>query len=161
MAEWAGDSFKVDGSMDDGRDCDDFALPESKPTERLAAAHAAEVRRVPRYMAPEPAVSTVGAARDDHSDPFVVRELNAKADIYRERNKLYGDNYKRFGVIMATLFPNGLTLRSVADFNRFGILVQLVAKETRYAENFTRGGHDDSLDDTAVYAMMLKELDHG
>lgn len=91
--------------------------------------------------------------------PFVVRELEAKARVFEERNKLYGDNYKRFGYVMVALFPNGLNLKSAEDFNRFGILVQLVAKETRYAENFVRGGHDDSLDDTAVYAMMLKELD--
>ena len=91
--------------------------------------------------------------------PFVVAELEAKAQLYAERNKLYGDNYKRFGPIMVLLFPGGVTLATAEDFNRFGIFVQLVSKMTRYSENFTRGGHDDSLDDTAVYAMMLRELD--
>lgn len=85
--------------------------------------------------------------------------LEAAAALYRERNKLYGDNYKRFGPIMALLFPDGLTLKTAEDFGRFGILVQVIAKQTRYAENFTRGGHEDSLDDTIVYAAMLKELD--
>lgn len=90
----------------------------------------------------------------------VPEMLRNAAKIYEERNKLYGDNYKRFGEIMNSLFPNGLTLHNVDDFNRFGVFVQVVSKITRYAENFTRGGHPDSLDDNAVYSMMLQELDY-
>jgi hypothetical protein len=89
----------------------------------------------------------------------VPDDLRAKAKLYEERNKLYGDNYKRFGPIMMLLFPTGIELVSADDHNRFGIFVQIVAKVTRYAEQFAKGGHDDSLDDTAVYSMMLKELD--
>tara|TARA_R110000868_G_scaffold98439_4_gene270897 strand:- start:4575 stop:4895 length:321 start_codon:yes stop_codon:yes gene_type:complete len=85
--------------------------------------------------------------------------LRKAAGIYEERNKLYGDNYKRFGEIMQCLFPNGLVLKNADDFNRIGIFVQVVSKVTRYGENFVRGGHPDSLDDTSVYAMMLQELD--
>jgi hypothetical protein len=85
--------------------------------------------------------------------------LRKAAGIYEERNKLYGDNYKRFGEIMRCLFPNGLELKSAEDFNRIGIFVQVVSKVTRYGENFVRGGHPDSLDDASVYAMMLQELD--
>lgn len=86
--------------------------------------------------------------------------LRDAAAIYEERNKLYGDNYKRFGHMVKELFPKGLNLAGADDFNRFGILVQVISKLTRYAENFTRGGHADSLDDMAVYAMMLQELDN-
>lgn len=89
----------------------------------------------------------------------VPEMLRDAAGIYEERNKLYGMNYKRFGKIMHLLFPSGPVLVDADPHNRFGILVQIVAKITRYAENFARGGHDDSLDDMAVYAMMLKELD--
>jgi len=89
----------------------------------------------------------------------VPQLLRDAAGIYEERNKLYGDNYKRFGEIMALLFPNNAELAFSNEFNRFGIFVQMVSKLTRYAENFDRGGHRDSLDDLAVYAMMLRELD--
>lgn len=85
--------------------------------------------------------------------------LRQSAETYEQRNKLYGDNYKRFGPIMALLFPNGLMLDSEDDHNRFGVFVQIVSKLTRYAENFTSGGHDDSLLDMTVYATMLRELD--
>jgi len=89
----------------------------------------------------------------------VPEMLRDNAGIYEQRNQLYGDNYKRFGKIMDILFPGGICLQNEDDFNRFGIFVQVVSKITRYAENFSRGGHDDSLDDNTVYSMMLKELD--
>ncbi len=85
--------------------------------------------------------------------------LQAAAQIYEERNKLYGDNYKHFGNFMQLLFPKGLCLNTVDDFNRFGVFIQIVSKITRYSQQFTNGGHADSLDDAAVYAMMLQELD--
>jgi hypothetical protein len=85
--------------------------------------------------------------------------LRKAAGIYEERNKIYGNNYKRFGEIMQCIFPNGLELKNADDFNRIGIFVQIVSKVTRYGENFVCGGHPDSLDDASVYAMMLQELD--
>ena len=85
--------------------------------------------------------------------------LRQSAQTYEERNQLYGDNYKRFGPIMAQLFPNGIELNSDDDHNRFGVFVQIVSKLTRYAENFRVGGHDDSLLDMTVYATMLRELE--
>lgn len=89
----------------------------------------------------------------------VPEMLRDTAGIFEERNKIYGDNYKRFGNIMLQLFPDGLELKTAADFNRYGIFVQIVSKVTRYAEQFNNGGHADSLDDNAVYSMMLQELD--
>lgn len=85
--------------------------------------------------------------------------LRQSAQTYEERNQLYGGNYKRFGPVMALLFPKGIELMSDDDHNRFGVFVQIVSKLTRYAENFRAGGHDDSLLDMTVYATMLRELD--
>lgn len=84
--------------------------------------------------------------------------LRDAAGIYEQRNALYGDNYKRFGHIMAALFPQGMNLESPDDWNRAGIFVQMVSKITRYA-NCWDHGHNDSLDDLSVYTMMLRELD--
>jgi hypothetical protein len=89
----------------------------------------------------------------------VSEMLQAASDLYEERNALYGDNYKRFGTIMVELFPEGVVITEAEDFNRFGVFVQMVSKITRYAEQFSKGGHVDSLIDTAVYATMLRELD--
>jgi hypothetical protein len=89
----------------------------------------------------------------------VPTALEKLADLYRERNKLYGNDYKRCGEAYAALFPNGLTLRTAEDFSRFVIFSLGYGKQIRYANNFTRGGHVDSLDDLSVYAQMLQELD--
>jgi hypothetical protein len=89
----------------------------------------------------------------------VPDRLQALGDLYRERNKLYGNNYKEFGAIMAGMFPEGLTLTTVEDFNRFTIFVQAFAKFTRYAKAIKTGGHADSLDDISVYCQMMREYD--
>lgn len=92
-------------------------------------------------------------------EKFVPAKLRECAALYEERNKVYGDNYLKFGVVMAEIFPNGITLNTAEDFNRFGIFVQKVSKLTRYASQYENGGHDDSLLDDSVYSIMLLELD--
>jgi hypothetical protein len=81
------------------------------------------------------------------------------AATFRERNKVYGNNYHTHGEVMMKLFPDGVELKTVADFNRFGILNMKVAKLTRYCNNFSTGGHQDSIHDDGVYSFMLEELD--
>ena len=78
--------------------------------------------------------------------------------IYKEKNALYGDNYKRFGPALHSLISS-VKIDNPDDFNRFALLTQIFSKMSRYCQMFSEGGHDDSLDDLAVYAMMLKELD--
>jgi hypothetical protein len=92
-------------------------------------------------------------------EAWVAKRLREAGDLYNERHKVYGDNYKQFGSIMMALFPNGIELTTCADWNRLGILVQCISKASRYTNNFHKGGHDDSLADLTVYATMLRELD--
>jgi hypothetical protein len=95
--------------------------------------------------------------------PEMLKQL---AEIYSERNKMYGNNYKEFGEWAAKLFPNGLLLVSADDWNRFGVMIQIMSKFSRYAQNFQNVLKKeqmktmiDSIDDLAVYTMMLQELD--
>lgn len=90
--------------------------------------------------------------------PTVPDILKSMASTFEERNKLYGSAYKRHGDVMAGLFPEGVTLRTEEEFNRYGVLVMIVSKLNRYASNLTRGGHKDSAHDMAVYAAMLEEM---
>lgn len=92
------------------------------------------------------------------ANDFVPKELEAKAELYRERNKIYGDNYKKFGKMVHAIMGDTV-LASDDDYKRFGVLVMMFSKLSRYASNFSNGGHDDSLDDICVYAMMQKEID--
>lgn len=84
--------------------------------------------------------------------------LAEMAVTFRERNKLYGSNYHHFGEMLTALFPKGLTVRTPEEWNRLALLICIQMKVSRYAQQFTKGGHVDSAHDTAVYAAMLEEL---
>lgn len=90
---------------------------------------------------------------------FVANQLAEKADLFEEKDKEYSDNYLRAGAVMKHMFPGGLELINAEDFNRFALINQIINKIMRYSSHFKKGGHTDSLDDLAVYAMMTKESD--
>ena len=85
--------------------------------------------------------------------------LHESAATYEERNKVYGDNYLKVGNVMAALFPDGITLKTPDDHNRFHIFMLGIVKQTRYVTSFTNGGHRDSVHDNTVYSAMLEEID--
>lgn len=89
----------------------------------------------------------------------VPDRLAALGMLYLERNKLYKDNYKHFGKVLAGLFPAGISLKTEEEFNRFALFLQIIHKTTRYSNALLDGGHVDSLDDISVYAQMLQEVD--
>ena len=56
------------------------------------------------------------------------------------------------------LFPKGVNLKTIEDYNRFGIINMLVAKLTRYCQGWPKS-HQDSIHDLGVYAFILESLD--
>jgi hypothetical protein len=84
--------------------------------------------------------------------------LEEGAATFKERNKVYGDNYKNVGIVMTGMFPEGVTLRSADDWNRMHILLLAIVKLTRYCNNW-KNGHQDSIHDAMVYAAMLESID--
>lgn len=82
--------------------------------------------------------------------------LAEMADTFRERNKVYGDNYKRVGAVMEAMFPNGVVLQDAADFNRWHLFELLVVKLTRFANSGLI--HKDSIHDASVYGAMVESL---
>lgn len=91
--------------------------------------------------------------------PGVPARMRGAAQLFEERNAVYGANYLNFGLTMAGLFPNGVVMRDENDLRRFALVVHMMTKITRYCNAFERGGHGDSLEDLAVYAMMTAETD--
>lgn len=89
----------------------------------------------------------------------VPQALTALGSLYNERNNFYKDNYIHFGKTLLGMFPRGITLTTADEFNRFALFVQIMHKQSRYAQAMLSGGHPDSLDDVAVYAQMLQEFD--
>ena len=84
--------------------------------------------------------------------------LEAAVSFFRKRNAQYGSTYLNFGKIMAVLYPDGWNLRTVADWNRAAIVMQVVTKLMRYARTPGKP-HPDSVWDMINYSAMLKELD--
>lgn len=80
-------------------------------------------------------------------------------ETFKERNKMYKNNFFNVGSILDELFPSGLSLNSGEDFTRFQMILMVVGKLTRYAANWEQGGHQDSIHDLAVYAAMLESID--
>lgn len=92
---------------------------------------------------------------------FVVKELEAAIETYKNKNKLYGESYKKSGQIKEILFPDGILLKTEKDFNRFAMMGAVLNKMIRYAAQFEKGGHTDSARDAIVYAAILREIDEG
>jgi hypothetical protein len=91
----------------------------------------------------------------------MVDEVNA-ADIlqnmagtFRERNKVYGSNFKMVGPMMAILFPNGVP-KEVICSDQFHLFELTLVKLSRFAiSNLT---HMDSIHDAAVYCAMQEAI---
>lgn len=88
----------------------------------------------------------------------VPERLDALGTLFKQRNEEYQQNYRRFGSIVRAI-TGKVILQTDEDFNRFALLVQIVAKVSRYGHSFEAGGHADSLDDASVYCQMLREVD--
>lgn len=88
------------------------------------------------------------------------QRLKELAKLFQERNAQYGSNYLQFENVLRALFPYGLHITKDGEFGRLILVMHLITKLTRYTQNMQQGkGHEDSLDDMAVYAMMLQEHD--
>lgn len=87
------------------------------------------------------------------------KRLKNLSGLFAERKKDYKDGYKRHGDVIVALFPNGINQSNPVDAARFSLVTCLVIKLIRYCDNFDRGGHEDSLDDMAVYSQILQSYD--
>jgi len=90
------------------------------------------------------------------TDP--ARWLREGEKVFQRADGKYKDAYLVAGDVMAALFPEGVTLEGAEDFQRFGVLTQIVGKVTRYAMTLEDGGHADSAFDLSVYGSMLRAI---
>ncbi len=85
--------------------------------------------------------------------------LKKAEETFRERNKIYNDNYVRLGRAMEAMFPQGLHIQFAQDWTRLYFFLLTLVKMSRYATQFKGGGHHDSTLDASVYAAMLHAWD--
>jgi len=84
--------------------------------------------------------------------------LSEAADTFRTRNANYKSNYLMVGQLMAALFPDGITLKTAHDHNRFHLFMLMMVKVSRYAIQWNNP-HQDSIRDACVYAAMVECVD--
>jgi len=81
--------------------------------------------------------------------------LAEMAITYRERNAIYGDNYKMVGKMVSVLWPNGVPQEIVIQ-DHFHLFELILVKLSRFAvSNLT---HQDSIHDSAVYCAMIEAI---
>ena len=97
------------------------------------------------------------AALPPRADPAEL--LRQSADLFEERNKQYGANYKQFGEALLLLFP-ARTLPKMTmpgDANRLNLTMMCLAKLQRYCHQWDQPSTDNCRD-LQVYAAMLEEI---
>src|ERR1700746_2880029 len=82
--------------------------------------------------------------------------LEEMARTFREKNKMYGDNYLAVGKVMQALFPNGITLKTEYDHILFHWISWSVGKLTRFVNSGMKD--QNSIHDLAVYAAMIEDF---
>lgn len=81
--------------------------------------------------------------------------LDEMADTFRQRNAVYGDNFRMVGKLMAVLFPNGVP-KEVLHSDQFHLFELKLVKLSRFAiSNLT---HQDSIHDDGVYSAMIESI---
>ena len=81
--------------------------------------------------------------------------LDSMAETFRERNKVYGSNYKMVAPLVRALFPNGVPPDLVVTHQWHLFELKLV-KLSRFAiSNLT---HVDSIHDDGVYSAMIESI---
>lgn len=80
--------------------------------------------------------------------------LEQMANTFRERNAVYGDNYKMVGKLMEILHPDGVVLRTAADHDVFHLWSLVIVKLSRFAISGLK--HVDSIHDQSVYGAMIE-----
>lgn len=120
----------------------------------------------PRTKAPPlPEVAVAGAVPEPPAIPPSILAANRRmapheimesmAATFKERNAIYGDNFRMVAKLVAVLFPNGVPPELVVTDQWHLFELQLV-KMSRFAiSNLT---HRDSIHDMSVYGAMIESI---
>lgn len=81
--------------------------------------------------------------------------LAQMAMTYKERNAVYGDNFKMVAKLMAVLFPDGVPAELVTQ-DHFHLFELKLVKLSRFAISHLT--HQDSIHDDAVYSAMIESI---
>lgn len=80
--------------------------------------------------------------------------LDQMAATYRERNAVYGSNFKMVAPLVRTLFPDGVPAELVAS-DKWHLFELILVKLSRLAISGVT--HVDSIHDMGVYCAMVEQ----
>jgi hypothetical protein len=83
--------------------------------------------------------------------------LDKMADTFRQRNAIYGDNYRMVAKLVKVLFPKGVPSELVVS-DQWHLFELKLVKLSRFAISGLT--HIDSIHDDAVYAAMIESILH-
>lgn len=89
------------------------------------------------------------------SEVHAYQILEEMAATFKQRNAVYGSNFKMVGPIMAILFPNGVSVELLKS-DQFHLFELLIVKLSRLAISGLK--HQDSARDAGVYAAMIESI---
>lgn len=87
--------------------------------------------------------------------PTAADVLDQMAATFRERNAVYGSNYKMVGKMMAVLLPDGVP-PELLHSDQFHLFELILVKLSRYAISDLQ--HVDSIHDAGVYCAMCESI---
>ena len=90
---------------------------------------------------------------------LVSQYLRDAATLNETKHLAYGDSHERFSRVMLSLFPRGITLKTEEDHKRYGLLMSIAVKLTRYSVGWDQTTNPDHARDMQVYAAMLEATD--
>jgi hypothetical protein len=82
--------------------------------------------------------------------------LEGMAKTFRDRNAVYGDNWRMVGQLMAVMFPNGVVLKDAQDYDVWHLFELQIVKLSRFA--ISGRTHIDSQHDMSVYGAMIEAI---
>jgi hypothetical protein len=86
--------------------------------------------------------------------PSAADILDAMAATFRERNRVYGSNYKMVAPLVRVLFPHGVPSELVAS-DKWHLFELILVKLSRLAISNLQ--HVDSVHDMGVYCAMVEQ----
>lgn len=133
-----------------------YAPPKAKLHHGSAAVPGFAEIPVPEFLRarkdPSPAPMPITMADDPGTAADV---LSSMAETYRERNAVYGSNFRMVGPMMKVLFPDGVK-PDVLHSDQFHLFELILVKLSRFAISGLT--HEDSIRDTGVYAAMIDSI---
>jgi len=82
--------------------------------------------------------------------------LYQAADLYRERDLVYGSNFNKVAAVLESMFPDGVTIRNADEFRRWHNFELIVVKMCRFAQSGLT--HMDSIRDSCVYCAIVDSV---